>query len=99
MKRADLPEKNKRHPPEQIIKKRAEGDKLLNGGADVATVAKQFENTESNYLLDAADDILAFSAFPFEHWKKIRSNNPHSVNRRSVDLLPVRRSSASSARC
>jgi transposase-like protein len=28
------------------------------------------------YLLDAADDILAFSAFPVEHWPKIRSNNP-----------------------
>ncbi len=31
---------------------------------------------QATYLLDAADDILAFSAFPFEHWKKIRSNNP-----------------------
>jgi transposase-like protein len=28
------------------------------------------------YILDAADDILAFSAFPAEHWPKIRSNNP-----------------------
>ena len=28
------------------------------------------------YLLDAADDILAFSAFPAEHWRQIRSNNP-----------------------
>ena len=28
------------------------------------------------YILDAADDILAFSAFPVEHWPKIRSNNP-----------------------
>ena len=28
------------------------------------------------YVLDAADDILAFSAFPTEHWPKIRSNNP-----------------------
>jgi hypothetical protein len=27
-------------------------------------------------LLDAADDILAFRAFPVEHWPKIRSNNP-----------------------
>jgi putative transposase len=33
------------------------------------------------YILDAADDILAFTAFPTEHWPKIRSNNPHSVNR------------------
>jgi putative transposase len=28
------------------------------------------------YILDAADDILAFTAFPTEHWPKIRSNNP-----------------------
>lgn len=28
------------------------------------------------FVLDAADDILAFSAFPLEHWPKIRSNNP-----------------------
>ncbi len=27
-------------------------------------------------LLDAADDILAFTACPPEHWPKIRSNNP-----------------------
>ncbi len=32
------------------------------------------------YLLDAADDILAFSVFPVEHWPKIRSNNPSSLN-------------------
>jgi putative transposase len=30
------------------------------------------------YLLDAANDILAFSAFPTEHWPKIRSNNPRN---------------------
>ena len=27
-------------------------------------------------LLDAADDLLAFSTFPPEHWSNIRSNNP-----------------------
>ena len=31
------------------------------------------------YVLDAADDILAFSAFPTEHWPKIRSNNPQGA--------------------
>jgi putative transposase len=36
---------------------------------------------QAMFVLDAADDILAFSAFPVEHWPKIRSNNPHSVNR------------------
>ena len=39
-------------------------DKLTAAGfADAAT-----------FVLDAADDILAFSAFPTEHWPKIRSN-------------------------
>ena len=28
------------------------------------------------FVLDAADDILVFAAFPTEHWPKIRSNNP-----------------------
>jgi putative transposase len=32
-------------------------------------------------LLDAPDDLLAFSTFPAEHWSNIRSNNPLSVNR------------------
>ena len=41
--------KNKRHTPEQVIKKLAEGDKLLNGGADIATVVKQLEITESTW--------------------------------------------------
>ncbi len=27
-------------------------------------------------VLDAADEILAFTAFPVQHWTKIRSNNP-----------------------
>src|SRR3954463_8389314 len=43
-------------------------DKLTAAGfADIAAM-----------LLDAADDILAFSPFPVEHWPKIRSNNPLS---------------------
>ena len=41
--------KNKRHTPEQVIKKLAEGDQLLNGGADIATVVKQLEITESTW--------------------------------------------------
>jgi len=28
------------------------------------------------YLLEAADDILALTAFPTEHWPKIRPNHP-----------------------
>ena len=41
--------KSKRHSPEQVIRKLSEGDKLLNEGATVAEVARQFGITETTW--------------------------------------------------
>jgi transposase-like protein len=41
--------KNRRHSPEQIIRKLAEGDRLLNQGQTVEEVSRHLEITESTW--------------------------------------------------
>ena len=58
----------------------------------VATLEPQFP--EVTALLSAArDDLLAFSAFPLEHWTKIWSTNPlerlHREIKRRTDVVGV----------
>ncbi|WP_285692016.1 transposase, partial [Actinoplanes sp. NBRC 103695] len=39
------------------------------------TIGERFPDA-AEHLDDARDDLLAFTAFPHEIWKQIRSNNP-----------------------
>ena len=41
--------KRKRHTPEQAVRKLREGEKLLNGGAELGSVLRQLEITESTW--------------------------------------------------
>jgi putative transposase len=47
--REDGPVKRRRHTPEQIVRKLAEGDKMLNSGSEIAEVTKHLEITESTW--------------------------------------------------
>jgi transposase-like protein len=41
--------KNRRHTPDQVIRKLAEGDKLLGQGQPIAEVARHLEVTEATW--------------------------------------------------
>jgi putative transposase len=58
----------------------------------VATLEPQFPIV-AKMLVDARDDLLQFTAFPFEHWRKIWSTNPlerlHREIKRRTDVVGV----------
>jgi putative transposase len=58
----------------------------------VATLEPQFP-TVAGMLVDARDDLLQFTGFPFEHWRKIWSTNPlerlHREIKRRTDVVGV----------
>jgi len=49
----------------------------------VAELERRFP-AAAEHLAEAKDDILAFTAFPTEHWRQIRSNNPQERLNREI---------------
>ena len=64
----------------------AQFDRIVN------TLEPQFPQVGA-MLVEARDDLLAFSAFPLEHWRKIWSTNPlerlHREVKRRTDVVGV----------
>jgi putative transposase len=56
------------------------------------TLGPQFPDVVA-MLVNARDDLLAFSAFPLEHWRKLWSTNPlervHREIKRRCDVIDV----------
>jgi transposase-like protein len=61
-------------------------------GRIVATLERQFPDV-ATMLVAAREDLLAFSAFPLEHWRKLWSTNPlerlHREIKRRTDVVGV----------
>jgi putative transposase len=49
----------------------------------VAELDKRFPDAAA-HLAEAKEEILAFTAFPVEHWRQIRSNNPQERLNREI---------------
>jgi transposase-like protein len=64
----------------------------------IDVLAEKFADA-SALLADAADDVLAFAAFPKEHWRQIWSNNPvrHEAPHDPAEMKGLRRPAVAAA--
>ena len=71
--------KSKRHSPEQVIRKLSEGDKLLNEGATVGEVARQFGITETTWYR-WKNQYGGMKATDAKHLKELEAENKRLKN-------------------